>query len=78
MEKRILFSDFRDGLRRLVLDTVDGYARQVMGTDRVDGWKDGELAALFQGVDAHAKALAERINAGNEVNSLYVSIDMER
>ena len=76
--KRIAFSDFRDDLRRLVLDTIDGYARQVMETDRVHGWKDSELAALFHGVDAHAKALAERINAVNEFNSLYVSIDMEQ
>ena len=76
-DKTIPYSEFENDLRDVVLKSLDTFAADVMETDRVHGWIDQELPALFIGVDAHAKALAERINAGNEVNSAFVRIDME-
>lgn len=53
------YTDFQEDIRRVVLDALDGYAgRKGFG----HGWKDEDLSALFVGVDAHAKTLAERIN----------------
>ena len=78
MQSKIIpFSQFESDLRDVVLKSLDEFAADVMETERVKGWKDGELSALFLGVDAHAKALAKRINAGHEVNSAFVRIDME-
>ena len=76
--KVIAFSDFKDQLRNTQLNALDGFIAEVMETDRVQGWKDSELPNLFVGVDAQALALAQRINAGEEVNSHFVRIDMER
>jgi D-aminopeptidase len=75
--KIIPFSKFHDDMRNVVLRSLDAFAAVVMETEKVKGWNDQELKALFVGVDAHAKALAARINAGHEVNSAYVRIDME-
>jgi hypothetical protein len=78
MQSNIIpFSKFESDLRDVVLKSLDEFAADDMETDRVKGWNDRELTALFIGVDAHAKALAERINAGHEVNSAFVRIDME-
>jgi len=76
--KVIAFSDFKDQVRNTLLNALDGYIAEVMETDRVQGWKDSELPHLFVGVDAQALALAQRINAGEEVNSHFLRIDMER
>ena len=76
-DKIIPYSKFESDLRDVVLKSLDTFAADVMETDRVKGWKDRELSALFIGVDVHTKALAERINAGHEVNSAFVRIDME-
>jgi hypothetical protein len=75
--KVIAFSAFKDELRNKLLNTLDGFIAEAMETDRVQGWKDSELPQFFVGVDAQAFALAQRINAGVEVNSHYVRIDME-
>lgn len=72
----IPYSKFKSDMRDSVLKLLDTFAANVMETDRVKGWTDRELSILFIGVDAHAKALAERINAGHEVNSGFVCIDM--
>lgn len=75
--KIVPFSTFQNDLRDVVLRSLDEFAAEVMETEKVKGWKDRELPALFTGVDAHAKALALRLNDGNEVNSAYVRIDMD-
>ncbi|MEX3628447.1 MAG: hypothetical protein VB138_02105 [Burkholderia sp.] len=75
--KVVPFSQFQSDMRDAVLRSLDDFAADVMETDRVQGWKDKELPALFSGVDAHAKAFAIRINDGHEVNSAYVRIDMD-
>lgn len=75
--KIVPFSKFESDMRDAVLRTLDEFAADVMETDQVKGWKDKDLNALFVGVDAHAKALALRINDGHEVNSASVRIDMD-
>jgi hypothetical protein len=75
--KIVKFEDFKSGLRDALLAAADAYIREVMETEKVDGWKDEELPALFSGVDSHAKALAARINAGHEANSALVRIEMQ-
>lgn len=77
INKIIPYSQFLTDLRDAVLKSLDNWCEIVMETDQVKGWKDRELSALFYGVDAHAKALAERINAGYEGNSAFVRIDMD-
>ena len=53
------YTDFQEDIRRVILDALDGYAgRKGFG----HGWKDEDLSALFAGVDAHARALANRVN----------------
>jgi hypothetical protein len=53
------YTDFQEDIRRVVLDSLDGYAgRKRFG----HGWKDEDLSALFAGVDTHARVLASRIN----------------
>ena len=53
------YTDFQEDIRRVILDALDEYAsRKRFG----HGWKDEDLSALFAGVDAHTKTLAERIN----------------
>lgn len=75
--KVIKFSEFQSNMRDAVLSTMDEFASDVMESNHVKGWKDKELTALFAGVDAHAKALALRLNDGHEVNSAYIRIDMD-
>ena len=53
------YNEFREGIRRSVLDALDNYAAQ---NGFGHGWRDDDLSALFAGVDAHAKTLANRIN----------------
>ena len=78
MDKKVIkFSEFESDLRDAVLNALDEFAAEVMETDKVKGWLDCDLPELFKGADAHAKALAERINAGHEANSMYVSINMD-
>lgn len=78
MQPKVMsYSDFKDQLRETVLSSLDGFAARIMETDRVNGWKDSELPKLFEGLDGHARALAERINAGHEPNSAFVRIDMD-
>ncbi|MHA6848829.1 hypothetical protein [Ralstonia syzygii] len=60
---RINFDDFRDGMRRAVLDAMDSYMRnQTDGCLGVKGWRDQDLAALFPAIDAHAARVAIRFN----------------
>ena len=66
------YTDFQEDIRRVILDALDGYAgRKGFG----QGWKDEDLSALFAGVDAHAKTLAERINGPD--GPWGVKIDMD-
>lgn len=76
--KIISYDNFETQIRDAVLLAIDMVTHDVMQTNKVDGWKDHELKVLFAGVDAHARTLANRINAGNEINSAYVRIDMQR
>lgn len=75
--KVVPFSQLQSDMRDAVLRSLDDFAADVMETEKVHGWKDNELGALFSGIDTHAKAFALRINAGHEVNSAYVRIDMD-
>ena len=75
--KVIPYSDFVDQLRGAVLSSMDGFVAAIMETDRVNGWNDSELPELFKGLDAHARNLAQRINAGHEPNSAFVRIEMD-
>jgi len=78
MQSKIIpLSKFESDLRDVVLKSLDEFAANVMETDHVKGWIDSELPALFIGLDAHAKALAERINAVHEFHSPFFRIDME-
>jgi hypothetical protein len=76
MQKTIVFNDFRQDLRDAALKALDEFAAKALGTDQAKGWLDSELPALFAGLDAQARALAARINAGSEPGSAFVRIDM--
>ena len=65
---------FQEQVRDVVLGALDQFARELLGHPDARGWLDQELPALFAGVDAHAKALAARINEGIEAGSITVTI----
>lgn len=67
-------SDFQDRIRSAVLATLDSEVRKVMDHEGARGWTDAELKVLFAGLDAHIKAVAERINTGAEPGSAFVKI----
>ncbi len=65
---------FKDDVRQVVLNALDKFTRELLGHPDARGWVDKELPSLFTGVDAHAKALAARINAGVDAGSINVTI----
>lgn len=74
---RVNYEDFRDGMRRAVLDALDAYMqRQTDGCLGVKGWRDQDLAALFPAIDAQAARVAIRFNDPNsqEPGSAYLTI----
>lgn len=76
---RLNFDDFRDGMRRAVLDALDAYMqRQTDGALNVKGWRDQDLAVLFPAIDAHASKVAARFNDpdSQEPGSAYLTIDI--
>lgn len=76
--KTITAEDFRDGARQTVLKALDGYMRELTGSDEARGATDGDLPALFAGIDAHMMRVAARFNdpESEEVGSAYLSIDV--
>lgn len=75
MTTTIKLTDFEDRLRNAVLGALDAEVRGLLGHEKAKGWTDGELPVLFSGLDAHIKAVAKRINEGNEPGSAFVRIE---
>ncbi|MGY6257279.1 hypothetical protein ACXIVK_27860 [Paraburkholderia caledonica] len=74
--KTISGEAFRDGARDAVLKALDTYVRDLTCCDNARGATDGDLPALFAGIDAHMARVAARFNDPNsqEVGSAYLSI----
>lgn len=74
--KTISAEDFREGARQAVLKALDGYMRELTGSDKARGATDGDLPALFAGIDAHITRVADRFNdpESEEVGSAYLTI----
>jgi hypothetical protein len=68
------YKAFKDDVRNAVLAALDEKIRELLGHEDARGWVDAELPSLFAGVDAHVKAIAARINGGEEPGSATVSI----
>lgn len=75
--KTITLDEFQNRIRDAVLAALDESVRELLDHEKARGWTDAELPALFAGLDAHAKAVAKRINDGNEPGSVAVSIKPE-
>ncbi len=62
MGKKIEFDEFRESIRAAVLKALDDVSREATGEPNFLGATDQELPALFRGIDAQARCMAERIN----------------
>lgn len=60
--KTITQQEFNEGARTAVLAALDGYMRELTGTDNARGASDADLPALFLGLDAHMARVAARFN----------------
>lgn len=69
-------SQFIDGARAAVLAALDGYMRDLTGSDNARGASDADLPALFAGLDVHLGRIAARFNApeSQEVDSACLTI----
>lgn len=74
--KTISAEAFRDGAREAVLKALDAYMRELTCCDNARGATDGDLPALFAGIDAHMTRVAARFNNpdSEEVGSAFLSI----
>ena len=74
--KTITAEAFRDGARQAVLKALDAYMRELTCCDNARGATDGDLPALFAGIDAHVTRVATWFNDPNseEVGSAFLSI----
>lgn len=74
--KTITQEEFNEGARAAVLAALDGYLRDLTGSDSARGAADADLPALFAGLDAHMARVAARINdpESEEVGSASLSI----
>ncbi|MBP0633622.1 MULTISPECIES: hypothetical protein [unclassified Cupriavidus] len=73
--KTITAEAFREGAREAVLKALDGYMRELTCCDNARGATDGDLPALFAGIDAHMMRVAGRFNPeSEEVGSAYLTI----
>lgn len=69
---------FLEGARSAVLAALDGYMRELSGSERARGASDADLPHLFAGLDAHMLRVAKRFNDphSQEVGSACLSIDL--
>ena len=69
---------FLEGARSAVLEALDGYMRDLSGSERARGATDGDLPHLFAALDAHMLRVAKRFNDphSQEVGSACLSIDL--
>lgn len=76
MTDHVSIQEFIEQGRMAVLNCLDEYVRDQLCHAKSKGWKDSELPALFNGLDAHLRAVATRINEGFEPGSANLFIDM--
>ncbi|MGB4064222.1 MAG: hypothetical protein WBK19_10395 [Azonexus sp.] len=76
MTNHVSIQEFIEEGRMAVLNALDEFVRDQLCHTKSQGWKDSELPALFNGLDAHLRAVATRINKGNEPGSVNLFVDM--
>jgi hypothetical protein len=76
MHKSIDKRAFVEGARAAVLSALDGYMRELTGSDNARGATDADLPALFKALDAHMDRVATRFNdpESQEIGSASLSI----
>lgn len=67
-------TDFQDGARDAVIKALDTYVEELTSISG-QGWKDQELPALFRGLDAHTRTVAERINRDLTAHDFKIDMD---
>lgn len=55
------YEAFKDKTREAVLAALDEVAYNFENVDKDSGWRDEDLPLLFRAIDAHSKAVFERI-----------------
>lgn len=72
--EEISLIDFTSEGRKAVLDALDTFVQDKLQHPDARGWIDAELPQLFEGIDTHLRAVADRVNSGGEPGSVYVTV----